>query len=76
MSKVVEYKHPNGYSARLYGNSSMSILFNGKEVLHTGSRNVDTETEVMEMLENYPNKWSFLSSHIDEILTDDEDSEV
>ena len=76
MSKFVEYKHPNGYSARLYGDSSMSIFFNGKEVLHIGSRNVDTETEVMEMLEDYPNKWSFLSSHIDEILADDEDSEV
>ena len=76
MSKVREYKHNNGYSARLYGKSSMSIFFDGKEVLHTGFRNVNTETEVMEILEDYPNLWSFLSSHIDEILADDEDSEV
>ena len=71
-----EYKHPNGYSARLYGKSSMSIYFNGKEIMHTGSRNVSTEAEVMEMLEDYPNFWSALSSHIPEILADDYDSEV
>lgn len=76
MSEVKEYKHPNGYSARLYGESSLSIYFMGKEVLHTGSRNVSTESEVMEMLEDYPNHWSALSSHIDEILADDEESEV
>ena len=71
-----EYKHPNGYSARLYGDSSLSIYFNGKEILHTSSRNVDTEDEVMELLEDYPNLWSALSNHIDEILSDDEESEV
>lgn len=47
-------KHPNGYSARLYGGTSMSVYYNGKEVLHTGSRNVNTDTEVMEMLEKMP----------------------
>lgn len=72
----VEYKHPNGYSARLYGDSSMCIYFSGKEILYTGSRNVNTETEVMKMLEDYPNLWSSLSNNIDEILADDEDSEV
>lgn len=47
-------KHPNGYSARLYGETSMTVHYNGKEVLHTGSRNVNTEAEVMEMLEKMP----------------------
>lgn len=51
---IKEYKHKNGYSARLYGKSSMSIYFNGKEVLHTGSRNLNTEDEVMKMLEDMP----------------------
>lgn len=46
--------HPNGYSAKLYGKSSMSIYFKGKEVLHTGFRNVNTEDEVMELLEGMP----------------------
>lgn len=76
VKNFVEYKHPNGYSARLYGDSSMCIYFSGKEILHTGSRNVNTETEVMKMLEDYPNLWSSLSNNIDEILAEDEDSEV
>lgn len=46
--------HPNGYSAKLYGKSSMSIYFRGKEVLHTGSRNVNKDDEVMELLEGMP----------------------
>ena len=47
--------HPNGYSAKLYGKSSLSIYFKGKEVAHTGSRNVNTEEQVMELLRRYPN---------------------
>ena len=52
--KYEEYKHKNGYSARLYGKSSVSVYFNGKEVLHTGFRNVNTEDEVMKMLDGMP----------------------
>lgn len=52
--KVKEYKHKNGYSARLYGKASLSVYFEGKEVLHTGFRNIHTEDEVMEMLEDMP----------------------
>lgn len=51
MSEVKEYKHPNGYSAKLYGKSSMSVYYEGREVLHTGFRNANTEAEVMEVLE-------------------------
>lgn len=50
----VTYTHKNGFSAVLYGKSSMSILKNGKEVLHTGSRAANTEKEVMELLEKQP----------------------
>ena len=46
--------HPNGYSAKLYGKSSMSIYFKGKEVAHTGSRNVNKDDEVKELLDKYP----------------------
>lgn len=49
-----EYKHPNGYSARLYGMSSLSIYFEGKEVMHTGYRSVNTEKEVMDLLAKQP----------------------
>jgi hypothetical protein len=51
MSEVKEYKHPNGYSAKLYGKSSMSVFYEGREVLHTGFRNANTEAEVMEVLD-------------------------
>lgn len=51
MKEVKEYKHPNGYSAKLYGKSSMSVYYEGREVLHTGFRNANTEAEVMEVLE-------------------------
>ena len=48
------YTHENGYSAILYGQSSMSIQKDGKEVMHTGSRNVNSEKEVIELLERIP----------------------
>ena len=49
-----EHRHKNGYIARLYGKSSLSVYFNGKEVLHTGYRSVQTEDEVMDLLEGMP----------------------
>jgi hypothetical protein len=51
---IKEYKHENGYSAVLYGKSSLSVDYKGNEVLHTGFRNVNTEEEVMELLEGMP----------------------
>lgn len=53
-AKGQTYKHINGYSAVLYGKSSMRVYFGEKEVLHTGFRNVNTENEVMKLLENMP----------------------
>ena len=54
MNKPVTYTHENGYSATLYGDTSLSIDYGGREVLHTGSRNVETEDEVMNLLEHMP----------------------
>lgn len=54
MSGTRTYTNENGYSAVLYGESSMSVYHNREEVLHTGSRNVNTETEVKEMLAKMP----------------------
>ena len=51
MTEVKEYKHPNGYSAKLYGKSSISVFYEGREVLHSGFRNANTEAEVMEVLD-------------------------
>ena len=58
------YEHENGYSAKLYGKSSLSVYFNGKEVLHTGSRNVNTEDEVMEMLGGMPNFFKLMEEGV------------
>lgn len=54
MKESITYRHENGYSAVLYGESSMIVKYEEKEVLHTGSRNVNTESEVMELLETMP----------------------
>lgn len=48
------YDHENGYSAVLYGESSMCVYNGRRKVLHTGSRNVNTKAEVMEMLAEMP----------------------
>lgn len=54
-NKTRVYSHQNGYSAMLYGKSSMSIINpEGVEVLHTGNRSVNTESKVMEMLGEFP----------------------
>ena len=55
MGKTIKATHENGYSGVLYGNSSMSIYYNGREVLHTGFRTIETKEELMEELENMPN---------------------
>lgn len=65
---MVEYTHPNGYSARLYGNSSMIVMFEGKEVSHTGSRAVHTREQVMDMLEKQPALMKMLREHIHELM--------
>ena len=52
---MIHARHENGYSGALYGTSSMSIYRpDGSECLHTGSRNVNTEAELMELLACMP----------------------
>ena len=52
---MVEIKHPNGYIGILYGESSYVVLDkDGKEILHTGSRNINTKEEIYRNLENIP----------------------
>ena len=51
---MIEVKHPNGYVGTLYGNSSLSISKDGKEVFHTGYRRVETKEEVYQMLGEMP----------------------
>jgi len=60
---MVEIKHPNGYIGILYGKSSYVVLDKDrKEILHTGSRSINTEKEVYEQLEKIPNLLEILKS--------------
>lgn len=54
------FEHENGYSAVLYGESSMQVFLNNKFVMHTGFRCVNTESEVMEILEGMPEFFQML----------------
>ena len=52
---MIRVEHPNGYTGILYGNSSMVVLENGKEILHTGSRiGLNTEQELYKYLDEFP----------------------
>lgn len=52
---MMTYTSPNGYTGILYGKSSLSIKdSNGKEVLHTGSRNVNTMEELKDLVDRHP----------------------
>lgn len=63
----ITYEHQNGFSAVLYGKSSMSILENKKEVLHTGNRGVNTEKEVMNFLDKFPEFMNEINDRIDSL---------
>ena len=64
--KSITYTHENGYSATLYGEASMVVRYEGQEVMHTGFRNVNTEDEVMDLLEMQPRLRDSLERMIDE----------
>lgn len=48
------YTHENGYTAILFGMNALAIQKGDKKVASTCTRNVHTETEVMEMLGRIP----------------------
>lgn len=55
MSDIIEYTSDNGYTGRLYGESSL-IIFNpdGTESMHTGSRNINTREELVKIVDEHP----------------------
>lgn len=54
MNKIM-YESQNGYSGILYGKNSMTILDpDGKEVLHTSFRAVDTPEELKALVDSMP----------------------
>lgn len=54
--KRIEYTSPNhGYTGILYGERSYIIRDpSGKEVFHTGFRNINTYDELVEQVESFP----------------------
>lgn len=58
----VEYTSENGYSGKMYGESSFSVYGpDGKECTHSGSRNFDTFEELKEIVDEYPEFLEMLS---------------
>ena len=52
---MIEYTSDNGYTGQLYGKSSYRIVDQyGKEVFHTGFRAIETEEELKEDVDNFP----------------------
>ena len=64
-------EHENRYYGCLYGKSSMSIFKDNKEVLHTGSRNINTPDELYEILSEMP---SFIEK-LENVDFDDEEED-
>lgn len=66
-------EHENGYYGCLYGKSSMSIFKDNKEVLHTGSRNINTQDELCEILSEMP---SFMENLANIDFDDEEEDDI
>ena len=66
-------KHENGYYGCLYGKSSMSIFKGNKEVLHTGSININTPDELYEILSEMP---SFMEKLTNIDFDDEEEDDI
>ena len=77
MSKTIKYTSNNGYTGVLYGQSSLAIYDKtGKEVMHTGSRSINSYDELVDMVEDYPKFRQMLLEHLDELMSDDEDLDI
>ncbi len=72
---MITYVSPNGFKGVLYGESSLSIYAaDGHEILHTGSRSIDTYDELVDIVEQFPSFYkTLLNAHIED---DDEDDGV
>lgn len=61
---MIEYTSENGYTGRLYGESSLSVFnSDGKEVLHTGKRGINTYDELKGLIEGFPAFMELLQSN-------------
>ena len=71
---MIEYTSENGYTGRLYGKSSLSVFdSDGKEVLHTGKRSINTYAELKKQIEGFPAFMESLQSIFDDENCDEDD---
>lgn len=69
---MITYTSENGYTGKLYGESSMIILDpEGKEVLHSGFRSINTEEELKKMVDDFPNTRKSLLKFYEEMSKGD-----
>lgn len=56
MSMTIKYRSNNGYTGRMYGESSLAIYEteSGKEVFHTGFRRCNNLKELRKQVEEFP----------------------
>lgn len=73
MENKIKVKHPNGYSGILYGKHSLVVLKDNQEVLHTGSRLINTKEELYDYLEEIPNLLKTLDESFDKLMEESED---
>lgn len=70
----IKVTHENGYTGILYGKHSLVILKDNQEVLHTGSRLINTKEELYDYLEDIPNLLKALDESFDKLMEgEDED---
>ena len=70
-NKTIKYTSKNGYTGVLYGRSSLAIHNkDGKEVLHTGFRTINTYEELVEEVENFPEFMKLLEKAAQKIKED------
>lgn len=74
---LIVYESENGYTGKLYGESSMSIFdADGNEVMHTGSRTPNTLEELKEVVDGYPAFIEMLKKIPLDDLKDAEDDDI
>ena len=51
---MIEYTSADGYRGVMYGKHSLSVYKNGVELLHTGSRAINSPEELRQLVDNFP----------------------
>lgn len=60
---MIEYTAKNGYKGVIYGEKSLKIVKDGKIVFHTASRNINSFSELKDMVDTFPEFLQELRAH-------------